>query len=578
MSKPNNNLRKGNKNPSKDKQRNSGRKPNSHNNRGNNRRNNDSQAERNFDKPEGQNRQNGGKSLPGNNDVAWYTLDPTILKDAASYPFSNPVGSAYQNASLMCGAPGIMVIEYEPNYGESDSASSPINLAAMKFYAFVRQANSGSKNYESSDLMMYFMAVTNLYSALAHFRRCYGLLGTYSNYNKYLGKTLINALGMDYTVMRANQADLRRQFNTLVDQINMALHIPVGLKVSERHVFCNSGVFVDSPGRKFQIYVLKQKHYFQFDAATYSSGSALIGTYPETNGETLYNVRTVDPYDYLDWVEGLVSNLVGNEDINIMSGDILKAYGESGCYKLGYLEEDYTTPFLNDVMMLSQIHNIQSNYNPTAPMVWRTGIPKTGESTKEAYNTIPTVVQSNNVIINKPYVGSKDDLGNTTALRIDLLLDIPVESPTPADVMESTRLMTMADPNDTMNGPNGEGDTPIIMWGIIAGSEIVTSLKVVTTFFNGTNKTYEPAWWNSATVNICDKNDVHSYTDYVTDYVRAFSAFNWHPLLVITNSTGANVDSYIGDISNFTILTKINIDSLHSAAIYGEFDVPVKSV
>nr|QIR30714.1 putative capsid protein [Chicken picobirnavirus] len=510
------------------------------------------------------------KSLPGNNDVSWYTLDPTILKDAASYPFSSPVGSKYQAYGNQSGAPGIMVLDFEPNFGYSDGASSAINLAAMKFYAFVRQANSGSKNYESSDLMMYFMAVTNLYSALAHFKRCYGLVGTYSNYNMYLGKPLVNALGMDYTVLRANQADLRRYYNTLVDQINMALHIPTGLKISERHVFCNSAVFVDSPGKKFQIYAMKQKHYLAFDPTTYATGTALVGSYPAANGEQMGSVATVDPYDYLNWLDSLVAAIVSDEDINIMSGDVLKAYGDGGCYKLSYLEADYVTPITMDVMMLSQIHNYQVNFDTQAGFVWKTDINKTSGS-KEVSTTVPTIVQENNIIRCAAFISTKYPSGtDVTYVEHNLILDIPVESPTPADVMESTRLMAYADSDIALT----DGEHSYV--GVLAGSEIVTQIRVVVTRFS--SNSYVFAWSGDVGSNWTEFASTVSFQTYLSGWIVAVSAFDWHPFFIVASADETAIYQIIGDMSNFSVMTKDNIKSLHNAAIYGEFDVPVKSV
>lgn len=146
------------------------------------------------------------------NDISWYAKTPQLLRDAASLSFNNALGAVVQEfntqynvsgevnvtlASTINRLPGIIRFRYAPVPGVANDYTSPVNLAAQNQYTFIRHANSGAKNYDAPDLMLYFMAINSIYNMINLGKRAYGLAMTYDQRNYYLPKGIVEAAGFD---------------------------------------------------------------------------------------------------------------------------------------------------------------------------------------------------------------------------------------------------------------------------------------------------------------------------------------------------------------------------------------------
>lgn len=86
------------------------------------------------------------------NDPSWYAADATLMRDAASIPFSWSVGTTLDiGVDENYVVPGICAIDTVPSFGYSTDTTSPLNIAARSMYSFIRHANSGSANYDAPD-------------------------------------------------------------------------------------------------------------------------------------------------------------------------------------------------------------------------------------------------------------------------------------------------------------------------------------------------------------------------------------------------------------------------------------------
>lgn len=145
----------------------------------------DKEFEKGFDK--GRYESKGSKKFPSNkmksdqkfNDPSWYYNSEQILRDVASFSFMKPLGyplryqnqvgpTAGSNTVMMNGfsgfVPGVLSVQVGLTPGISTDSQSPLNLAATNIYSFVRHKNSGSRNYDSPDLMLYLLAMDSLFS------------------------------------------------------------------------------------------------------------------------------------------------------------------------------------------------------------------------------------------------------------------------------------------------------------------------------------------------------------------------------------------------------------------------------
>lgn len=109
-----------------------------------------------------------------------------------------------------------------------------------------------------------------------------------------------------------------------------------------------SNVFKDSDVERSQLYFFQPEVVFTYDDAKGQLNPQII---PET----------LDADAGLDQLYALgdkiLNALISSEDIGIMSGDILKAYGEGAMYKMAPIGDDYIVHEIYSKEVLSQVNN-----------------------------------------------------------------------------------------------------------------------------------------------------------------------------------------------------------------------------
>lgn len=227
----------------------------------------------------------------GMNDVSWYALNDQMLKDSASLPFTYPtghpvaglakyffgseVGKSTNGNFNALGMPGIMRLNVVTTIGEADSETAAVNVAAKKIYADIRYKVSGGRTYEPADVMMFILAMDQIYSAWTWMMRVYGLVNRYSQENKYLGDALIKAQGIDAEDLRLHLADFRYAMNNIAAQMN-AIYVPKEFKLLTRHSWLFSNVYYDDPLNKGQMYVFVPAGLWKYSPKTSTKGGELV--------------------------------------------------------------------------------------------------------------------------------------------------------------------------------------------------------------------------------------------------------------------------------------------------------------
>lgn len=220
--------------------------------------------------------------VSGHNDSSWYSRSQQLVLDAANLSYSSILGAKMErDANIFDGIypyaapsiPGVMALRWAPAYGISTDANSAINVAARRLYSYVRHANSGHSNYDSPDLMIYIMAMDNLYALHAMGLRAYGVARHYQMLNRYVPETLLKALGFDASI-QYNLADFRLALNTLAIKLS-AMAVPSEFDIFKRHVWLNSGVYKDSPSEKSQMYVFTPDQLLYYTPVALQTGGSL---------------------------------------------------------------------------------------------------------------------------------------------------------------------------------------------------------------------------------------------------------------------------------------------------------------
>lgn len=266
------------------------------------------------------------------NDVSWYAKNQQMLTDAASYSYNTPLGTPIPYKKLMSGVPnyaqtgvgesvpGLMAINFVPTIGVSKDSISPANIAAQNIYSYVRYMNSGAKNYDQADLMLYMLAMDSLYMYWNWMKRIYGYLSVYSQYNKYMPRAYAKADGIKFDDFITRLADFREYINQCAARLT-AFCVPAVMPYFIRHSWMVSNIYKDSDTLKAQQYMFTPTYFYKYDETGSQYGGQLI----RVGGRTAGTEWTFDTLQKT--FEQMFAAVAYSEDIGVMSGDVLKAYG-----------------------------------------------------------------------------------------------------------------------------------------------------------------------------------------------------------------------------------------------------------
>lgn len=499
------------------------------------------------------------------NDPKWYIVNGQLAKDVASFSFNNALGASFEIGThglttlvqpKKYSLPGIMTIPYVPSIGYSADGTSAANIAAKNFYSFVRHQNSGHANYDSPDLMMYLMAMDSIYAFYFYMCRMYGLLRLYSHTNRYIGDALIAAAGGDPSNLRSRMADFRSYINMFATKAS-AFATPATMSMYARHAWMNSSVFTDAPTGKTQFYMYMPALLYQYDEVNGQLKPTDIYAPSESdysNGVT--DTMVINSMDTLGFItqkgDNLLNAVVGSESFNIMSGDILKAYGENNLWKLAMIDENYvTTPFYSPEV-LSQIHNTRfAGAMPFDNLVDDSTAPN------KNYGSL-YITQDHNpgygAIISKPIFRHID-------LDFDAIVDMYKDEVTPEDFLVASRNIIFG---KTIKIGNRDLFTKLDSFG----SDICLYAKVYQ--ING-NQWYDVTYYFHKLDEIPTSN---------TERLAKYEKFGQSPIYyrVWEDSTGWVIDQVFGDVSNYTVVSRNDIDKVHQSALLSLFAVPLLGI
>lgn len=484
------------------------------------------------------------------NDVSWYAKNPEMLRDAASYSYNNPLGTNVPLNQLVSPAtvdvsmsyydytavPGLMTLRIMPTIGVSNSSTSPANLAAQNIYSYVRYMNSGAKNYDQADLMLYLLAMDSIYATWNFVKRAYGYARTYSQYNKYMPR--VYALGdrINFDDLIQNLADYRMRLNALAARIS-SFCVPAVMPIFVRHSWMVSNIYKDSDNNKAQQYMFTLDGYYTYEeTASQNGGTLQYHKFPST---------TAKLSTYLDTITAMLDKVGYSEDIGVMSGDILKAYGQEKLFKITPVEPDFLVLPVYNEEVLNQIHN-------------STLISGMDTATELDVTQNP----DNGWLIWKPKIAKADE-GN-----VDFhgkLLNMPWDNVTPENTMVGTRLCATVASYSSANTYHTIGT---------CGSEVVVREEILqwTNEANSTANRYKlPAAF------IFDKSETAGPLQNTALGLMLLSNFDWHPLVFLFSSQDGKALKALGmagDITNYTVITTDNLQSMNETALLSEFNVP----
>lgn len=492
------------------------------------------------------------------NDVSWYAKNEQMLRDAASFSYNSPLGSkvpwmeGFRIGQDITGGfldgtddtvPGLMQLRFLPTVGLSISSTSPANLAAQNIYSFVRYMNSGAKNYDQADMMLYLMAMDSIYMMWNWAKRIYGYARVYSQKNRYLPDVMFAAEQVNITSVTENLADFRLGLNKLAAQIS-SFCVPAVMPLFIRHSWMVSNIYKDSDIDKAQMFMFSPAYYYQYNETGSKYGGQLVAKAMKKPGAVDYTYQNI-----LDMIQTALDQVAYSEDIGVMSGDILKAYGQEKLFKLAAVDPDYTVVPVYNEEVLNQIHNSSVINDDGATGLNITQNPNTGFL---IWN--PTFKETE-IVMTRAFV------------------NMPWNDVTPANTMVGTRLVALL-------GESNNGKAQLTA----CGSEVIVTRVCWDLDGDPTGATSEQNY-NYDVINNILINHVGNTNnnDNLERKMAKLSNFDWHPLVpmfrVTDQSDPEAVTTYkfngvLGDISNYTIIELWNLQQIHSTAILSEFNVP----
>lgn len=489
------------------------------------------------------------------NDPAWYAADPVLLRDAASYPFSYNTGateihdSTAWNEPDISGTPasqipGICSLHVYPCVGTANAATDPINVAAQSVYSFVRHANSGHSNYDAPDLMLYILAMANMYSFLVWCQRLYGYALTYDQRNRYVPNDLIRTNNVDAGDLISNLANFRFWVNTLIAKM-ASFAVPATMSIFSRMSFIYSDYYIEGTSIKDQLYQFVPEGFYQFGIDSQSLGELAWVPFDYT---TLMSTQ-----DVMNYGDTLFNAIWSQEDFGIMSGDILKAYGDR-IIKLVSIPEYYNIVPKFDPMVLTQMKNadlvrviptrIAQNANASEILQYLTPLGFT--TTDVMYGTTNALSSAAATIFNAVMRATIKDYR---------ILTVDTDNPTPDVVIEATRLKVAYDVAKAWY----KAGTEVITHAVITGEPGVDLpvYGIIATLTNSTNE--------------------HPTLTATFALEEAARSFHYMPRFWLAFLKGDTNKAYVRqslDIDNFTLLNYDDVRKLHEAATVNMFAVP----
>lgn len=512
------------------------------------------------------------------NDISWYVNDPQLLTDACNITFANtlceplPVGlfgGGASSAKTELPCPGVMVLNVVPSIGHilrdptkyqrGDMWDSAVNMAARAEWSFIRQKNAGAKNYDAPDLMMYHLAMDNVYMYWSWMVRIYGYLRLYSFKNKYYPYGILRAMGLNDAAiedLRANMANFRTYINLYAAQMS-SFAVPNNLPYVKRHLWIFQNAFTDATTTKSQVYLYNPEVLFRLNEVTDQPMSLEAHSMPMFKKPT----DASDGWALADIKErgdALIAPIVKSESAVIMSGDILKAYDPSNIYAFQSIPDDFSLVPIYDETVLSQIHNaniITSAYD------WSEGHPENCRIAQDAS-------------IDAGYIYQICKCENSGVDGV--VIDSRFESPTPSDVMYATRLTSVRNTDHPYYYDTGSEFVAnvVLFANAKKGSEWEDAIYVL----GGSNR-YESEY----TLEIkCDGNNKCNASAVLKlhKFLANLTKFDWYPLVTLNFLKGAapaiteDYHGIVGDVDNFAIVRAMTISKMHKVALNSEFGLP----
>lgn len=538
------------------------------------------------------------------NDPVWYSHDPQLVRDVASLSYNATLGTTeslypeeisvfegnitLRETSKGC-VPGLMILPFLSVLGsDSSQAQGAATIAARKIYAYVRHANSGSANYDAPDLMLFLFGMDGIYSALAHADRLYAMACQANNKNLYQYVSYIRACGINYEDLLQHLASYRARINVLKARAN-SLNIPNKFDFFSRHVWMSTKIFKDYNVTRSQEYMYVPHGLWAYDEKNNRLVCSVLNELGSNGNDGLEGNTTLGVM--LDRISNALDSFITSESAGIMSGDVLKAYGEGNLVKLKMTELDPVVEVGYSEEVLTQIqgatlHGEYSDFEQFQIIQDTDGNIRTkGKISTDQFlaNDVDHFKVPGRVYLETALYGSDigEARGHVEFKRTHTIINMYKDDPTPDDNMVATRLS-----NDIcISGAEFNASSGLVEVSTNFGSEIITGAKIV--YRDGgkfkvspTLRTIEIQELSTSTSGDMLRQDF-KLVDLVA---RLLAYFDWAPIVYVmgVSSMGSysSMPQQTGvmlysnqELTNYAVIDTATLERMHRVAIMSLLDI-----
>lgn len=385
-----------------------------------------------------------GKGTGSKNSTGGQTKGSTLTDLAGNVSFYNVLGNNVPILSDRSGKSrsftGIQTVSLAQTFflhkGSDFDSNDPVAIAVRRWYDIVNSKNSRSTRYDPNDVGMYLMALTQPVTLYFELRRVLGMMLKYSTTNRFVGKSIVNALGYDFDDLESKRPELISLINQLAAKIN-SFAIPADFEAFTYMSLYYDNVFYDDVSTPYptMIAFIPDGYWSWNDEDGYLKYMAESWTL--SSPKTIQNIKNS--------INVLMNPLLGSEDMAFISTDILRAM-ENNLFTLAGVDDSYDVEIGYSYAISGMLHNTVfmgkiTNSSPADATIIAnpnaTGISCNIKFEEAAYDTadlwkngymmdIPADVEANagavSVLSNFMPVATENQLDGCVAIRSDLYI------------------------------------------------------------------------------------------------------------------------------------------------------------
>lgn len=491
-----------------------------------------------------------------NNDIAWYSQNPVLLKIAGTMNFLYRSGRNMlkelcpgdwrtddAELNIAPSVPGIASLTWMPTPGVSTDAHSPIMVAANKFFTALRLKNFSTSVYDPVDVMFYFLACDSIFAFYAYLTLIYTNTKKFSFLNQYYPAAILEALNVDYNDIKDHLDDLLFYINLSAEKLSK-LRVPKDVYFIARHMHMSAQIYKDSESEKSQLYVFVPQFLYKYNPTVPSLETVDIGA--SVNKLTFSDLKTK--------FDSLLDAILPDEDMMVIAADVQK-YLDRDYWTVNQLDwNSYQEPVYNKEM-LWQLHNADF-----LPYTTASGL------------DITQIVDSNlNTILKYDPLFTTNEAG----IELNRLIDSNSDTPTPEEVVESTRLKFC------ISNFQQTGVRTFTFKFLSCGSEVITNASVY--YYDKDNVLTKVQILQFIMCNKGGNPNVWSFDSNGTDFTNMFilKSFQYSPIQYITLVNAANpaVKALIGingELDNYAVIEGLQLKALNDQCLFSQFDLGSK--